>query len=332
MTNCLRPRTTALLLLTLSLAACESLNDAASKAAENFQSAMQGAHDASGKLQTGYTVRGRVLLRDGQTLTCFNGITTGYLGSPTMASPGEGSYDPRTGKATLKTAAIPTVVMTQNNTVISNDCDKLAAEGVLIAAGGGAATGPRAATGSGPAGTVPLATTELVNFFERYPQPGGGRSTSWPRVAITLMDAPSWGTDKLSQFNNFRSPAYGCWTFKARIWESDKSSRELPSFHYCTDQSLKIPGGDNHAYYETWSGLVVPGEKRGSTGINRGDGPGYPDTPLPVAKRSNQAKLNPVTFTGRVVEGVVYATGLDMSKFDDPRLWINFSPAMEARP
>ena len=101
MTNCLRPRTTALLLLTLSLAACESLNDAASKAAENFQSAMQGAHDASGKLQTGYTVRGRVLLRDGQTLTCFNGITTGYLGSPTMASPGEGSYDPRTGKAMI---------------------------------------------------------------------------------------------------------------------------------------------------------------------------------------------------------------------------------------
>lgn len=317
--------------LLLSLGACQSLNDAASKAAEGFQSAMQAAHEGVNSLQTTHTVRGRVRLYGGQTLTCFNGITTGYLGSPTMTSPGEGGYDPRTGVATLKTAAIPTVVMTENHTLISNDCDKLAAEGVLVAEAAAPATGAAAAGGPLPAGSLPFASTELVNFFERHPQPGGGRSTSWPRVAITLLDAPSWGATKLSQINNFRPPAHGCWIFKARIWESDKSSRELPSFHHCTDQSLIVPRGDNHAAYEIWSGLMTPSEKRGSTGITRGDGPGYPDTPLPAAKRSNQTHLNPVTFTGQVVEGVLYATGMDMNKFEDPRLWLNFAPAIEAR-
>lgn len=321
----------ALLLCVLPLAGCESVNEAAGKAAEAFQGAMQGAKDAAGQLQTGYTVRGRVRLRDGQTLTCFNGLNAGYLGSPMLASPGDATVDPRTGRATLKTAAIPAVVMTQQNTVASNDCDKLAAEGLLVADAGSAGSAAPAAAGSVPAGTVPLASTELVNFFEKHPQPGGGRSTTWPRVAITLLDAPPWGGDKLSQFNNFRFPAYGCWSFKARIWDSEKAGRELPAFHYCTDQSLKIPGGDNHARYETWSGLALQGEKRGSTGIVRSEGPGYPDTPLPLNKRANQARLNPVTFTGRVIEGVLYATGLDMSRFDDPRLWINFAPAVESR-
>jgi hypothetical protein len=53
-----------------------------------------------------------------------------------MTRPGDGSYDPKSGTVTLKTSAIPTVVMTANGTVISNNCDKLAAEGVLVADAG----------------------------------------------------------------------------------------------------------------------------------------------------------------------------------------------------
>ena len=98
MTPCPNRGLAALLLAALPLAGCESLHEAGSQAAESFQSALQGAHDANASLQALPVVRGRVRLRDGQTLTCFNGIRAGYLGSPTMASPGEGSYDPRTGQ------------------------------------------------------------------------------------------------------------------------------------------------------------------------------------------------------------------------------------------
>jgi len=79
-----------------------------------------------------YTVRGRVLLKDGQTLTCFAGIQSGYLGAPNLAAPGGATQDPNTGRITASTAAIPAVVMTQNGTVIPNNCDGLERAGVLV--------------------------------------------------------------------------------------------------------------------------------------------------------------------------------------------------------
>lgn len=323
---------TAGISMALVLSGCQSMNDVASKAAEGMQAAFQGAHEFNETLKASNThsVRGRVTLRDGQTLTCFNGIQTGYLGPRNMTSPGQGNYDPRTGTVTLSTAAIPLVVMTKTGTVISNDCDKLAAEGVLEGSLASGSVG-NARDRAKPTNSQSFARTELPGLFEKYPQPGGGKSTTWPRVAITLLEEPSWGVDKLSQSNNFRPPAFGCWKFKARIWESEKVSRAIPTFHYCTDEGLTIPGGDNAMIYQVWSGIVTPQEKLGSTGIRRTEGPNFPDTPLPVAKRSNQTRLNPVTFTGQTIAGVLYATGIDMNKLQDPRLWLNFSAELEAR-
>lgn len=97
-----------------------------------------------------YTVRGRVQVQDGQWLTCFDGINTGYLGAADLTRPGDARYDPVTGQATLSTAAIPTVIMTRDGTVTSNDCDSLATQG-LLAMGAGTASesgaGPRPDTG-----------------------------------------------------------------------------------------------------------------------------------------------------------------------------------------
>lgn len=83
---------------------------------------------------TEYVVRGRLQTQDGQWLTCFNGIKTGYLGAPDMARPGDAQLDPATGQMRISTAAIPAIVMTRDGTVTSNDCDGLASQHLLVLA------------------------------------------------------------------------------------------------------------------------------------------------------------------------------------------------------
>lgn len=81
---------------------------------------------------TDYVVRGRLQTQDGQWLTCFNGIKTGYVGAPEMARPGDAQVDPTTGQMRISTAAIPAIVMTRDGTVTSNDCDSLDAQHLLV--------------------------------------------------------------------------------------------------------------------------------------------------------------------------------------------------------
>lgn len=79
-----------------------------------------------------YTVRGRVRVQDGQWLTCFDGIKTGYLGAHDMARPGDATTDPATGRTKVTTAAIPTVIMTRGGVVTQNNCDTLTELGLLL--------------------------------------------------------------------------------------------------------------------------------------------------------------------------------------------------------
>jgi hypothetical protein len=94
-----------------------------------------------------YTVRGRVQVQDGQWLTCFEGIKTGYLGAADLARPGDAKVDPATGRVTASTAAIPAVIMTRTGVVTSNDCDSLAEQKLLVAPTTATATPGTAAGG-----------------------------------------------------------------------------------------------------------------------------------------------------------------------------------------
>lgn len=101
---------------------------------------LSGAAAAAGLLDTlkqmatptDYVMRGRLQTQDGQWLTCFNGIKTGYLGAPDMARPGDAQVDPTTGQMRISTAAIPAIVMTRDGTVTANDCDSLDAQHLLV--------------------------------------------------------------------------------------------------------------------------------------------------------------------------------------------------------
>jgi hypothetical protein len=94
----------------------------------------QGVMDRLKKAARGreYTVRGRLRVQDGQWLSCFDGIKVGYLGPADLAGPAVSRVDPSTGRTTVYTAAIPTIIMTRNGVVTSNDCDSLASQGLLL--------------------------------------------------------------------------------------------------------------------------------------------------------------------------------------------------------
>jgi len=115
-----------------------------------FLLSLSGAAAAAGLLDTlkqmagptEYIVRGRLQTQDGQWLTCFDGIKSGYLGAPDMARPGDAQIDPTTGQMRISTAAIPAIVMTRDGTVTSNDCDSLDAQHLLVLVMPAAPTAP----------------------------------------------------------------------------------------------------------------------------------------------------------------------------------------------
>jgi hypothetical protein len=246
----------------------------------------------------------------------FPGIVTCFEGTPGSAI----SRGPI--KSLTEAEGYPAIIMTKSGEVVSGKCSVLQEKGLLKGAAGKAGT-------AGAPGVVTIQQTELAGIFEKYPQPGGGKWTDWPRVAITLVDAPPWGKDK-QNLHQFKFPSYGCWSFRAKVWESAKQSRDLPQFKYCTDQSLTKHGGDVEVNYQVWSGIVGGSSMmnlRNSTGITRTEGPNWPDTPLPVATRAGDRFVNLATFNGMLLYMVMYDTGMDF-RLEDHRLWLNVPDAL----
>lgn len=228
----------------------------------------------------------------------------------------------------------PALIVTKAGVAASGQCSELIQKGLL--SGGGMTAGVPGG-GSRPADYRTIQATELAGFFERNPQPGAGKVAEWPRVAITLVEAPPWRYEL--PYVRFASgqigpekpePGFGCWKFKARIWTSMTVSKEVAPFHYCSGDPMRIPAGIGTSAYQVWTGLVgtnVSRETRGSTGITRTDGPVFPDTPLPTTLAYQRANFGN-SFTGRVVSGVLLATGVSFENFQEHRLWLNVDPAI----
>jgi hypothetical protein len=253
----------------------------------------------------------------------FVGIVTCFKDSPGAAI----SRHPI--NSITEAEAFPSLIMTRTGVLATGQCSELQAKGLLVAPASGGGVG--GSTGR-PANFKAIADTELYNIFERFPQPGGGQWADWPRVAVTLLDAPPWGKDR-QNVHRFKFPAMGCWTYKARVWDSATRSRDIPAFHYCTDQKLTVHGGDNSMIYQVWGGIVGGASamnQRGSTGIQRTEGPNWPDTPLPVATRAGHRFVNQATFNGTMLYMLAYDLGIDF-KIEDHRLWINIADSLLAQ-
>jgi hypothetical protein len=293
---------TALSAICASLLGCATAEQMASEVAKGVQSTLAGENVVIGTVEV---------------MSPFPGIVTCFKDSPGSAI----SRRPIThiGQA----EGFPALIVTKAGVMSAGSCAELQRQGLLTPVAGGAVAA--GATG----GTSSLAGTELRGLFERHPQPGAGRTVTWPRVAVTLLEAPPWGITKLN-VHRFKYPGPGCWRFKARVWESDKVVRDIPGFQVCTDEPLVFPSRGNTLQYQGWAGIVAPTERPGSTGTTRTEGPNFPDNPLPVSRDAASRVINPATFTGHVLANLVHATGIDVDK-PDPRLWINLAPAVEAQ-
>lgn len=240
-------------------------------------------------------------------LTCFKDTPSGAISRRPIQSPSEGE-------------GFPVLITTRSGEMSTGQCAELQKKGLLTLPGN-AAGGTASAVSPGYRS---IRDTELDGFFERHPQPGAGKWVEWPRVAITLLDAPAWGKDK-QNVHQFKFPSSACWSFSARIWESAQQSRDVPAFQYCTSSPLTKHGGDSEMTYQVWSGIVGGSSAMrttGSSGIERTAEPLWPDTPLPVGSRAGQAFVNPATFNGLILYMLMYDTGIDFN-LEDHRVWVN---------
>lgn len=89
------------------------------------------------------TVRGRVALQSGKTVTCFNGITACYLGPANMTSPGQSQ-------------GVPMMLVLPDGSAVANNADELAQLGVLVLPQTGVASGNTDTGYSDGLGAAPL--------------------------------------------------------------------------------------------------------------------------------------------------------------------------------
>lgn len=94
-----------------------SVDDAVKAGTQGAQGAVDGVNKTHAAVNG--SVRGRVALQGGKTATCFTGISSCYLGSPTMSSPGQAQ-------------GVPVMLILPDGRAVPNNADQLAHFGVLV--------------------------------------------------------------------------------------------------------------------------------------------------------------------------------------------------------
>lgn len=177
-----------------------------------------------------------------------------------------------------------------------------------LGSGGAAAGDPKL-----PDNYVPVQDSEIKDIFVRNPRTSG--ATTFPRVIVTVEDAPSWHAQITPPGGADAPPGPGCWRFRARIWTDAKTSRVVKPFHLCNyDRSRPPPAIDRFAF-EKWGGMRVRADLIPTSGDVRNDGPDRPFTAVPRS-------VNWLSHTNAALGAVAAATGISVAD-GDPRLWFN---------
>ena len=95
----------------------KSVDDAVKAGTQGAQGAVDGVNKTHAAVNG--SVRGRVALQGGKTATCFTGISSCYLGSPAMTSPGQAQ-------------GVPVMLILPDGRAVPNNADQLAHFGVLV--------------------------------------------------------------------------------------------------------------------------------------------------------------------------------------------------------
>ncbi len=195
-------------------------------------------------------------------------------------------------------AQLPEIVAASTRTALERN----------LATGGAAAGGPKL-----PDNYVAVQDSEIKDFFVRHPRTGS--ATTFPRLIVTVEDAPPWHAQITPPGGADAPPGPGCWRFRARIWTDAKTSRVVKPFHLCNyDRSRPPPAIDRFAF-ERWGGMRVRADLIPSSGDVRNDGPDRPFTAVPRS-------VNWLSHTNAALGAVAGATGISVAD-GDPRLWFN---------
>ncbi len=173
---------------------------------------------------------------------------------------------------------------------------------------GGAAGDPKL-----PDNYVPLQDSEIKDIFVRNPRTSS--ATTFPRVVVTVEDAPSWHAQITPPGGADAPPGPGCWRFRARIWTDVKTSRVVKPFHLCNYDRARPPPAIDRFAFEQWGGMRVRADLIPSSGDVRTDGPDRPFTAVPRS-------VNWLSHTNAALGSVARVTGISVAD-GDPRLWFN---------
>jgi hypothetical protein len=173
---------------------------------------------------------------------------------------------------------------------------------------GGAAGDPKL-----PDNYVPLWDSEIKDIFVRHPR--SSNATTFPRVVVTVEDAPAWHGQITPPGGTDAPPGPGCWRFRAKVWTDAKTSRTAKPFHLCNyDRSRPPPAIDRYAF-EQWAGMRVRADLIPTSGDVRNEGPDRPFTAVPRS-------VNWLSHTNAALGAVAAITGISVAD-GDPRLWFN---------
>jgi hypothetical protein len=164
-----------------------------------------------------------------------------------------------------------------------------------------------------PAGYVPIWNSGIKGIFGQHPRTSS--ETTFPRVVVTLEDAPAWHGQMTPPDIGGRPPGPGCWRFRAKVWSDARSARDIEPFHFCNfDNSRPFPAIDRMAF-ERWAGMRVRPDLIPTTGDVRNEGPNRPFSAVPRS-------VHFLSHTTGALGAVAAITGISLVD-GDPRLWFN---------
>lgn len=169
--------------------------------------------------------------------------------------------------------------------------------------------------------------TALYGLYYKYPYDENlPFEQQFPRVALTVLDAPPTQSDKSSLFRT-----KSCWKLRAKIWSSRTSSQDVEAFHWCTPRDiageLPLEGAD------IWFSIGQPSKdicktcfKYENTGNLRTEGPVPPRTSIPFDLRHQKfwqsSGFGIRQMNGLMLASLLYHMGFDWSVVDDRRVWV----------
>jgi hypothetical protein len=176
-----------------------------------------------------------------------------------------------------------------------------------------------------------LSDTDLIGFFDKYPNNGNSMITDWPRIAMTIDDVSYGLANGLPGYQSRSSDDNrSCIKYSLVVWMNAKKSKKYDELVACNEDA---PSGTNHML-STYKFRYY--RDNNNTRYNRTTGPNPPSTPYP--DKANDAlaaqfidqgvcaasKFNFSTVCGSLIlshifDQLAYNGRVDG---DDMRLWI----------